>query len=449
MEINLAHTPPMYNSQAGAIGYSRYGVQLHKALEQIGVRVYDQPTPDTPGEITNTICWVSVPSHAQGWWGHQYTIMSTMWETQFLPAPFRDNVHHFDAIVVPCEQNLDLFSTYHDNVFKVPLGIDPDAWHYHPRPDNNEFVFLCGGSGPRKGVDLAVRAFKKVFGDWNGKGKEPRLLLKNPKGENAVNDVELFGPRIDMTSGRLTDQQEINLYTQANCYLQPSRGEGFGLQPLQAMALGCPTILTDASGLAEFAHVGVGIPGGSAPADYFIYGDSGDWWEPDFDLLCQTMEWVYGHQHIANSMAERGSQVVAKEFTWEVTARKFAQIFGNQMSYPRVEPSPWFVPKLKRHLVRVNRHITANVSGTAYRFDPGKDYHEVADIKRLLFEAGALEVSCLSAAPGDDLDIGLTAEQYEKIPDYSASMAFCPTCEQALNSQPTKADLIEAGLVTG
>jgi hypothetical protein len=213
------------------------------------------------------------------------------------------------------------------------------------------------------------------------------------------------------------------------------------------MAQGCPTILTDASGQAEFAHLGLGIPAGSAPADYFIYGDSGDWWEPDFDLLCQTMEWVYGHQHIANSMAERGSQVVAKEFTWARTARKFERIFGNQMSYPRVEPSPWFVPKLKRHLVRVNRHITANVSGTAYRFDPGKDYHEVADIKRLLFEAGALEVSCLSAEPGDDLDIGLTAEQYEKIPDYSASMAFCPTCEQRLNSQPTKADLIYDGLV--
>lgn len=444
MELNLSHTPPSHGSDAGAIGYSRYGVQLHRALLEAGVKVFDQPTPDTPGEITNTVCWVSVPSHAQGWWGHQYTIMSTMWETMFLPPGFRDNLHHFDAVVVPCEQNRELFSTYHPNVHKIRLGIDPGVWDYVPRnPDSMFFTFLCGGSGARKGVDLAVQAFKKVFGGHKpGSGRIPRLVLKNPKGEAEVNGIDLYGPGIEMVSGRLTDQEEVGLYATADCYLQPSRGEGFGLQPLQAMAQGCPTILTDASGQAEFANLAYPIGAGPERAAYFLYGEAGDWWAPNLYELCDQMERVYDDPEVAYKTAEVTSRHVRSEFTWARTAQEFRRVFADQLSAPRQAPHAWYVPELRRYLVRVNRHITANVSGTAYRFEPGRDYYEVADIKRLMFEAGALEPSCFDVAAGSEIDTGLTVEQAGKIPEYSASMAWCPTCLQQLGSRPTRGDVM-------
>lgn len=443
MELNLAHVPPAYGSEAGAIGYSRYGVQLHRALENLGVQVYGQPdTPD--GKICNTVCWVSVPTHVRGWWENQFRIISTMWETMYLPAPFRDNLHHFDAIVVPCEHNVEVFGNYHSNVVKIPLGIDPECWHYTPRQESDFFTFFCGGSGERKGVDLAVAAFKKTFGDWKGSGRVPRLMLKNPKSEESVKDVDLWGPNIFMVSGRLTDEEEIDLYGHADCYVQPSRGEGFGLQPLQAMAQGIPTILTDASGQAEFAHLGYGISAVPTPASYFIYGDCGNWWEPNLDELCDHMRWVYEHQDLAVDAAKKSAEIVSERFTWNETARKFCEAFAEPLSVSYQGSRKWVEPELKRYLVVVNRHLTANISGTQYRFVPGRDYWEVADIKRVLFESGALEPSCFDVPVGSEIDCGLTLDQVAKIPDYSGSMSFCPTCLQRLNSEPTRGDLIYA-----
>ena len=43
-----------------------------------------------------------------------------------------------------------------------------------------------------------------------------------------------------------TSDQEVDLFAEAHCYLAPSKGEGWGLCPHQAIAQGCPTVLTDA-----------------------------------------------------------------------------------------------------------------------------------------------------------------------------------------------------------
>jgi hypothetical protein len=101
------------------------------------------------------------------------------------PESFRESLHRFDTIMVPSEQNLELFSQFHPNVRYVPLGIDPAVWHYEDRmPTDRFFRFLIGGSGKRKGTELAV-AFKKLWGkegSW-GDGPIPMLMMKNPKAE--------------------------------------------------------------------------------------------------------------------------------------------------------------------------------------------------------------------------------------------------------------------------
>src|SRR5205807_7448785 len=112
------------------------------------------------------------------------------------------------------------------------------------------------------------RALWGKDGSWPSDMPIPRLVMKNPKAEN------FYGDRVLMVTGRMSNQAEIDLYQNAHCYLQPSRGEGFGLQPLQALACGIPTILTDAHGHKDFAHLGLGLSSKMAKADYFIYGDA-------------------------------------------------------------------------------------------------------------------------------------------------------------------------------
>jgi glycosyltransferase involved in cell wall biosynthesis len=435
----------LFHVHTKSMGYGRFGVNLASALSDLGVDVYDdQPMPEqfrrphedavhTRAKRTNVVCWVSVPGHARGWWEGQHRVLATMWEATRLPETFREHIHEFDQLIVPSYQNVELFSRYHPNVAYNPLGVDPAVWHPTERPEvDGEFRFLIAGSGTRKGTDLAYRAFNALWdkeGSW-GSGPVPYLVMKNPRRE------EFPGERVHVIGGKIPATAEVDLYAQAHCYLGPARGEGFGLQPLQALAQGCPTILTAAHGHDSFAHLGYPISAIPAKSSYFIYGDAGDWWEPDFDELCEAMREVYNNYDGACSRAQRSAVTVASDFTWHQTARRFVDIVGgDRLATPYSGPGTWTTP-IKRHFpVVVTRDWSCDVAGVRYKFRKGIRYWESADLKRILFEANLLDPVCLV---GDDL--GLAPEQLAEIPDYSAAHAHCDACGQRLNTVPTRAD---------
>lgn len=445
-DLTLLYTHSM------SIGYGRLGVKLADALVDLGVQVYDDlgtPPDDDPGRATeaaerigrsapltptNVVSWVSVPTHARWWYKGQYASCFTMWEASILPPSFRDTLHEFDSLIVPSVQNLELFGQYHNNVHLAPLGVDTERWQFVPRQDPDRyFNYLIGGSGKRKGVDVGFDAFRTVFKGWKKKwGPEPQLILKNPKGEPQYRGYD----RVVMASGRLSNQAEVDLYATAHCYVQPSRGEGFGLQPLQAMAQGIPTILTNAHGHSSFAQYGIPLGWNWSKADYFIYGDAGDWWEPNFDELCELMWDVYQNygQHQVRA-AHVATSVIPQEFSWAECARKFLAAHNGALGLPYQGDGTHYKPEQLRFLVRVTQPWSADIAGLKYLWQPGQDYYEPADVKRILFERGVLDPSCL-----EQPDNGLAANQVERIGAYSASKEYCPSCSQRLNSQPSMAD---------
>jgi len=454
-ELNLLRVP------SESIGYGRLGMNLSRALEAMGVDVYDHlpepvevPGPDlehlahlnagTRGKICRVVCWVSVPTHARGWWKGQYPVMFTMWEATTLPPSFRETMHEFPLMVVPSLQNVELFSQYHPNVAYVPLGVDPAVWHYTPRPVPGRFFdFLIGGAGRRKGTDLAYTAFRRLWGthgSWPAEGPVPRLVMKNPRGE------DFYGDRIEMITGRISAEAEVALYASAHCYLQPSRGEGFGLQPLQALAQGCPTILTAAHGHAAFAHLGYGLSSTPAKSDYFIYGDAGEWWEPSLDELCDRMRWVYDHYDEALIDGMVAAECVAERFTWANTARAFVAAVGvDRLDEDGPTRREWYEPTLQRFKVITNRDWKCEVAGAAYQFRQGAEAWVVADVKRILYEGQLLDPACLEIIGPNgetDMDIGLLPEQVARLEGYVERHAHCALCGQKLNERPTRADQI-------
>lgn len=440
-ELTMLH---VRGDTATRIGYGRLGVKLAEALTRGGVDLYnalDAPTP--PSHLqrriegtrvgqTNVVMWVSTPGHARGWHQGQYAVLSSMWESQRLPESYREYLHNFEMIVVPSQQNLELFGQYHDNVQLAYLGVDSTEWFYVPRQaPTSEFRFMVGGSGARKGVDLTVQAFRKVFKTWPKDGPTPTLILKNPKGE------DYHGDRIHMVAGHLSDEDEQALYASVHCYVQPSRGEGFGLQPLQAMAQGIPTILTDAHGHAGFAHLGYGLSSTNASSAYFIYGDAGDWWEPSFDELCERMEYVYSHWDAAEAKGKQAAVGVANRFTWHHVADRYIELLGDEMGKPYGGDGGWYAPVAHLYPVMVKRPWTADIAGSLYQFKPGVTYMEGADIKRILFEADILDPACLE---NDATDSGLAPEQVARMGLFSARNEWCDHCGQRLGSGVTKAD---------
>jgi glycosyltransferase involved in cell wall biosynthesis len=417
-----------------SLGYGRLGVKLHEWLTKAGVEVFDgmispdsrdqaaQKEPRSYGKAEH-VCWVSTPSHARGWWKGQVPSIFTMFESRTLPEAFREGIHNYETVVVPSRHNVELFSRYHPNVKLVTLGVDPKDWYYIPRdPPGATFNFLCAGSGERKGTDLAYKAFRKVFSDGSwGDGPIPMLIMKNPRNES------FYGDRIQVLPGKVSAQEEVDLYASAHCFLAPSRGEGFGLQPLQAIAQGCPTILTGDHGHSSFAHLGYALPTSASKSAYFIFGDAGEWWEPDFESLCEWMEYVYHHYDEATEKAWQSAQIVEDRFLWEHTAENFIQAIGLETSESEITDE-WVKPTFQLFPLRVQRPWTADIAGSTYRFRPGQDYHEPADVKRIMFEAGVLDSSCITESPG------LLPEQIARLEEYQAEHSFCPTCNQKLNS---------------
>lgn len=446
-DITLIHV------NAAQIGYGRLGVELGKHLTARGYTVYGgdgnpNPSPQTKeGDVTgplraapsptNLTCLISVPAHQTGYWDHQHRAIVTMWEAMELPPAFRDNFHEFETIIVPSRQNQELFSRYHDNVQLMMLGVDPDLWHYiPPTPPEREFRFLISGRGTRKGNDLVYRAFREVF-DGIVSGPTPRLIMKSRMGHQ-----EYYGANIEQVTGTLDPVAERDLYASCHAYVQPSRGEGFGLQPLQAIGVGRPTILTNAHGHASYAHLGIGLDWSPVHSDEFLFGEAGDWWEPDYDQLCETMWDVYKNWSGYADRARVNAEVVARDWTWAKMTDRFVEILGPEMRRPYMGGSEW-VPST-RQLFRtvLHRDYSCQIAGRTLIFAKGREYWETADVKRILFDGGLLDNSCIS---GDDH--GLAPEQAEQLGLYRAQHEPCPTCGALPNEHDSAADRIEREMI--
>jgi hypothetical protein len=362
-----------------------------------------------------------------------------MWEATKLPPGMTDGLHNFDRVMVPSEQNLELFSKHHPNVHKVTLGVGPE-WAPTPRRHDGVFRFLTSGGGARKNPETVARAFNTVFPEPSKLSPRPVLVVKSHGGIGA-----LFGnPHIEQVTGRISDEDELALYANCHVYVSASRGEGFGLQPLQAMAQGMPTILPDAHGHAEFArHATHPISAQLTTAAYFMLGDAGEWWEPDFEELCEAMWDCYHDYADVEQTASMDSAMVRRMYSWENTAREFIYAFDGALDIPDVGTgTPWIPIDAKLFPVKVIGKHSAELSDGLHIWIPDQDYMESADVKRLLFEAGLLHPDVLQ---GDDL--GLSPDEAGRLEKMRARNSYCPTCHQPLNSRPTLADDIYAGVV--
>ena len=412
------------------IGYGRMGVYLDQEIRKLGYRVSNSLDDEPAG----TVLHASTPSHLLRYYEGQRLVLLSMWEASTLPEAFREAIHLFDLLIVPSMQNLELFSQHHPNVAYVPLGIDPEIWKpTHRTAPGQRFEFLIGGTGARKGPDLAYKAFRMAFpnGSW-GDGPEPWLTFKSPKAN------PFHGERISQINGRLSGEDEIALYARAHCYLQPSRGEGFGLQPLQAIAQASPTILTDAHGHASFAQYGIPISAKLAPTvpGSFFFGEAGDWWEPDVDELADRMRQVYDNYPEACGNAWESAEVVSREFTWEQTAKKVMRLLDPLPPY--IGSGRLLRPEMKLFRVVLNRPHAADIAGHSYRWEAFQEAYVPADVKRILFDGGYLDPSCIEG------DAGLTKAEVEAAGYVSGAESYCGTCSQRLGTQPTRADDLES-----
>ncbi|MFP5247892.1 MAG: glycosyltransferase family 4 protein [Thermoanaerobaculia bacterium] len=121
----------------------------------------------------------------------------------------------------------------------VPNGVDP---FFSPGGERGDYILYTGTLEPRKGLDDLLFA-------WNALGK-PRLILCGDAGwKTRIPD----DAKLEVT-GYVTRERLRELYRGARVFVYPSRYEGFGIPPLEAMACGAPVIATRTGAIPEFAE---------------------------------------------------------------------------------------------------------------------------------------------------------------------------------------------------
>jgi glycosyltransferase involved in cell wall biosynthesis len=159
-------------------------------------------------------------------------------------------VHHANAVISCSEHERGIWSEMHIESETIPLWVDVPfiaglrGGRYgeeFPRP----VILFVGQFKYRKGFDVLARAMPLVLQD------HPNATFLFV-GHSPIHRRELEAiARKDGTSEhlrileRVSEEDKVRLYNSADVYVLPTRYEGFGLPPLEAMAAGCPVIASD------------------------------------------------------------------------------------------------------------------------------------------------------------------------------------------------------------
>jgi hypothetical protein len=246
------------------------------------------------------------------------TIFHTVFEADKIPDKWVEPANQADALIVPAPWVKEIFE---NSGVIAPIHVIPegtDEWERFPTP-YGDFTFLhfdATSENYRKGTDLVIRAFLDLFANKQG----VRLILK---GHAREHPEEKRYPNIQYVY-RTLPRIELNmLMEKAHCFIFPSRGEGFGLPPLEMMAHAVPTIVSDNSAMSAYAKYAIPIKTEKLiPSQYDIWECDGHWFEPSIDDLKEKMLMVYHNYEREKKRAIANRKKLMKIYDFRIVANQ-------------------------------------------------------------------------------------------------------------------------------
>jgi glycosyltransferase involved in cell wall biosynthesis len=173
------------------------------------------------------------------------------------------------------------------------------------------YILAVGNIHPRKNLDRLLSAYlyvKQVRSDvpplvWAGIERWGSAALQQ--------QARWAGVQLP---GRIAPEHLPALYRQALMLVYPSLYEGFGLPPVEAMACGTPTIVSNSTSLPE------------------VVGDAAILIDPlSVEDLAQAMQRVVGEAALRAELRERGLQQ-ARRYRWDAVADRVAHTLQARMA---------------------------------------------------------------------------------------------------------------------
>lgn len=190
----------------------------------------------------------------------------------------------------------------------IPHGVE--ARYFEPLPPRDaiverladvRYVAAVGNDKPYKNLATLLRAVARL--------EDVHLVLVGPCDGLRPLAAQLGIERRVIFAGSLADADLRRVVGHASAFVFPSLVEGFGLPPLEAMALGVPTIVSDLEPMRSVA------------------GDAALRFEPtDVAALTELLRHVVLDDRLAEALAHRGREH-ARTFTWARTAARTLAVY--------------------------------------------------------------------------------------------------------------------------
>lgn len=190
-----------------------------------------------------------------------------------------------------------------DHLLRVPS--DPETLDRRKLRDRG-YVLFVGNEAPHKNVATAVRAFTSL-------GRQDLDFVTVGIGLSSVfGTLDVAQDRAIRRLRDVGDGELRALLEHAALLVFPSLYEGFGIPPLEAMALGCPVVSSNQSAMPE------------------VLGNSAEMVDPTEAGLRDGMRRVLESPARRVSLVERG-RARAAAFTWAEASRKLDHVLMDVM----------------------------------------------------------------------------------------------------------------------
>ena len=204
------------------------------------------------------------------------------------------------------------------NISPIHLGVEREIFKLrNPEKMNSyrnkigvvgPFILYVGTLEPRKNLRRLIQSYLDLPGYLK---KEFRLVLVGVEGWGYQEIGEILrkcGDRVIYLGYKDTEELSC-LYNIASLFVFPSLYEGFGLPPLEAMACGCPVVVSNAAALPE------------------ICGDAAHYVDPkSVDSISEGISRVLSDEALRRALTVRG-RARAELFSWDDTARRTLEVF--------------------------------------------------------------------------------------------------------------------------
>lgn len=233
-------------------------------------------------------------------------------------------------------QIVSTFNVSEEKVWVIPNGVNAKAYDFdfnlssfrrQYALDDEKIVFFIGRHVFEKGIQLLIDAAPQIISRYEkakfviaGQGPMTEELKAKTKEMGLRNKIQFVG--------YMDDYDKNRLYKVANVAVFPSLYEPFGIVALEAMAAGCPVVVSDTGGLGEIVqhkYTGMKMLNGLVQS------------------LTDNVVELLKDDELSSYVISNAQRLVEDKFTWGEIAKLTVKMY--EMTKKEAEDTDWDVDK--------------------------------------------------------------------------------------------------------